>query len=68
METLFNEDDYDSSLDEIQAQFITDGVMCALKRWILTHYDMTADDFIEKLRTLVSRLLKAIHKKYGVDE
>lgn len=68
LETLFNEDDYDSSLDEIQAQFITDGVMCALKRWILTHNDMTADDFIEKLRTLVSRLLKAIHKKYGVDE
>ncbi|MBR2952809.1 MAG: TetR/AcrR family transcriptional regulator C-terminal domain-containing protein [Clostridia bacterium] len=65
---LFNEDENETPLDEIQAQFITDGVMSALERWLLSHNNMTADEFIEKLRSLVTRLIKAIHKKYSNDK
>lgn len=68
LETIFNEDDNDAPLDEIQAQFITDGVMSALERWLLSHSNMTADEFIETLRSLVTRLIKAIHKKYNNDK
>lgn len=68
LENLFNEEDYGTPLDKIQVQFIADGVMCALERWLLSHNDMTADDFIENLRSLVTRLIIAIHKKHGTSE
>lgn len=68
LEVLFIEDIYGTSLDKIQAQFITDGVMCALERWLLSHSNMTADEFIEKLRSLVVRLIIAIHKRHGSNE
>lgn len=68
LDALFSEDISGVSLDKIQAQFITDGVMCALERWLLSHSNMTADEFIEKLRSLVVRLIIAIHKKHGTGE
>ena len=64
----FSEENGETPLDEIQVQFITDGVMCALQRWLLSHNNMTADEFIENLRTLVARLIKAIHKKHITGE
>lgn len=52
-------------LDEIQLQFITDGIMCALTRWLVSPNNMTADEFIDTLRSMVTRLMKAIYKKYA---
>lgn len=65
LKAILNEDTYGMSLDKIQVQFIADGVMCALERWLLSHNNMTADDFIETLRSLVTRLIIAMNKKYG---
>lgn len=53
------------TLDKIQLQFITDGIMCALTRWLVSPDNMTADEFIDKLRSMVTRLMKAIYKKYA---
>lgn len=68
LKVLFNEEDFGTPLDEIQVQFIADGVMCALVRWLLSHNDMTADDFIENLRSLVNRLIITIHKRHSANE
>lgn len=68
LNVLFNEDDIDDSFDKIQTQIITDGVMCALERWLLSHNDMSADEFIGRIRSFVTRLIIAAHKKYGATE
>lgn len=66
LKVLFDEEDFGTSLDKIQVQFIADGVMCALVRWLLSHNDMNADEFIANLRSLVNRLIITIHKKVNV--
>lgn len=63
----FSEENGETPLDKIQVQFITDGVMCALERWLLSHNNMTADEFIDNLRSLVVRLVTAIYKKHKVN-
>ena len=50
--------------EKIQIQFITDGIMCALTRWLMSPKNMTADEFIDTLRSMVNQIMKAIYKKY----
>lgn len=50
--------------EEMQIQFITDGILCALMRWILSPNCITADEFMEKQRALISYLIKFIEEKH----
>lgn len=56
--TLENDD-----LGKMQIQFITDGLMCALMRWITNPDCIPVDKYLEKMRFLLFHLLNVINNK-----
>lgn len=55
----------DEDFEELQIQFITDGIMCALIRWIVNPACINADEFMSKISSLIAHLIKVITAKYS---
>lgn len=47
--------EYDKSKD-FQIEFISDGFVCAIERWLLTNADLTPNDFLEKIKEVISKV------------
>ena len=55
-----------AKVDEFTVDFLTDAILCAIERWLLSKECMKADEFLEKIMELIKTAIVIMQQELEV--
>ena len=57
----------EAKVDEFTVDFLTDAILCAIERWLLSNECMKADEFLEKIMGLIRTAIIIMQQELNVE-